>query len=385
MLKVCLGLRIFSIFAASYALNLLVESKPIDLETNGLALDDFNANNNELITNLKNGPGSDDNLFTPINSFTTSTSSVLNLFNVQNPVSSSLNEEIFQTKPDTVGIDNLSSLNYNQLLLADGDEHVLDVSKLDTSQADAYNLFMYAPFASQALCHTDSTQLSEIVYVKPDIRKEKIVVTFAADEKVLSDLIFEHKELSSFIPKPNIKGLKVNKGFLAHFLYIKDAFVQLFLNWMDKAKPLNEVILVGYSLGGVMATLGALTLTILIPDLPKPTIYTYGLPRIGDIPFAKYANEKVRLIRATITNDDVATAPHLNNIFTHWGNYYSHFGEEIWSDRVDNAYKTFTCPRKNGELESDVKPDIRKGKNVVTFAADEKVLSDLIFIHKELS
>ncbi|KAG9296474.1 hypothetical protein G9A89_015066 [Geosiphon pyriformis] len=122
---------------------------------------------------------------------------------------------------------------------------------------------------------------------------------------------------------------------------------------MNKAKPLNEVIFVGYSLGGVMATLGALIITILIPDLPKPMIYTYGLPRIGDIPFGKYANEKVRLIRATITNDDVATAPHLSNIFRHWSNYYSHFGEEIWSDRVNDVYKTFKCLRKNGELESD--------------------------------
>ncbi|KAG9296478.1 hypothetical protein G9A89_015070 [Geosiphon pyriformis] len=251
-----------------------------------------------------------------------------------------------------VGANELSSSSSDQLLagVADQPEIPTDVQIYDetgnTYYRDIENLRSYAVLAKQAICD-QRIILSDEVYVTRKVLKNKLVISFAANEEKAKEFL-KHK---AFIDVTfDAQKFRVNKGWYLQFVKMRDAFLKLFITWKSEINPLKELVFVGYSFGGVFATLAALL--VRLPNLPKPNVYTYGSPRIGDIPFAKYANEKVKLIRATNGIDDIPRSPTYRDLLkNHWSNYYSHFGEEYWIE----GSKISRCLPVEGELESGVR------------------------------
>jgi predicted lipase len=64
------------------------------------------------------------------------------------------------------------------------------------------------------------------------------------------------------------------------------------LSALSFEKPLASLVVCGHSLGGAMATLLALDLTV-NTDFGVPTVYTYASPRVGDSAFVNLYNRRV--------------------------------------------------------------------------------------------
>ncbi|KAG9289570.1 hypothetical protein G9A89_002343 [Geosiphon pyriformis] len=74
-----------------------------------------------------------------------------------------------------------------------------------------------------------------------------------------------------------------------------------------------KVYLAGFSLGGAFAQLAAIALKEIIPNLPKPTVITYGSPRIGNQDFANYVERNTNLLRVNYGLDPIVRNPTIFN------------------------------------------------------------------------
>ena len=93
--------------------------------------------------------------------------------------------------------------------------------------------------------------------------------------------------------KSRYLGTTVHKGFRDAWLSIEDKV----LSYVDKVKP-QKVRVAGHSLGGALATHAALSVSLwrfsdCQFEMDRPSLYTYGSPRVGDKAFSDLVNSTV--------------------------------------------------------------------------------------------
>ncbi|EDR08826.1 uncharacterized protein LACBIDRAFT_296286 [Laccaria bicolor S238N-H82] len=98
----------------------------------------------------------------------------------------------------------------------------------------------------------------------------------------------------------------------------------------------KNVVTIGHSLGGALAELDALFLTLNLPSTIKVKGVTYGTPRVGNAPFAQLLDFKVDLYPIPIV-----PPPFLN---------YHHPSGEIHIDAHNNAV---SCPGADNTADSE--------------------------------
>lgn len=142
---------------------------------------------------------------------------------------------------------------------------------------------------------------------------------------ILTDIDFILDELDPKLFPGLPKGIKVHNGFgKAHAESVHISFILTLMNANLTASyrlirtssdvlaavksalsqsGLNQVTVVGHSLGGAIALLNGVFLPLNLPDISVKTV-TYGMPRVGNKAFAKYVDANVSIDR--VVNQSVA-------------------------------------------------------------------------------
>jgi hypothetical protein len=142
---------------------------------------------------------------------------------------------------------------------------------------------------------------------------------------ILTDIDFILDELDPKLFPGLPKGIKVHNGFgKAHAESVHISFILTLTNANLTASyhlirtssdvlaavksalsqsGLNQVTVVGHSLGGAIALLNGVFLPLNLPDVSVRTV-TYGMPRVGNKAFAKYVDANVSIDR--VVNRSVA-------------------------------------------------------------------------------
>ncbi|KAK0383717.1 hypothetical protein NLU13_9628 [Sarocladium strictum] len=164
-------------------------------------------------------------------------------------------------------------------------------------------------------------------YVATDNARREIVLSVRGSNNIrnwITDVVFTWTDC------PFVSDCKVHQGFSAAWDEIAVA-AQAAINTALAANPGYRVIATGHSLGGAVATLGAVYLRQ--NGIPIDT-YSYGSPRVGNDKFANFvSNQTGGEYRVTHTDDPVPRLPPI--IFG-----YRHVTPEYWlsTDAASNDY-----------------------------------------------
>ena len=113
-----------------------------------------------------------------------------------------------------------------------------------------------------------------------------IVVAFRGSHNYINGLFDIDFYLVPFTDGP--EGAQVHTGFLDSYLGLQTQVISGVAELLAKYPQTEEIHVVGHSLGGAMATLGALDLKKkLLPKQPFK-FYTFGAPRVGNEAFSDY-------------------------------------------------------------------------------------------------
>ncbi|KAG9296494.1 hypothetical protein G9A89_015086 [Geosiphon pyriformis] len=245
---------------------------------------------------------------------------------------------------------NFSSKNKNK-------NKIHETQPLNKSESDILNLRSNAKLVDLAYCSDKRVKLSPGITVRYQGTSDGILIIFAGQEDELDEHVYERYTLTNY-KNPKIKNALVHQNLYNEFLTVREKFLGLVMKQIDSKKtPSFQTILIGHSLGGVYAIFAGLALKELRPNLVIPVIRTYGSPRVGNQVFANYANTQIRLIRSTLSNDDIPRRPVLHP-YIFWGNKYTHFGDEYWTPNVDAGRVVKNCPTFGKRLESEVKENL---------------------------
>jgi len=133
---------------------------------------------------------------------------------------------------------------------------------------------------------------------------------------VVTDLKIPKVPLDSTLFPGVPSGVLVHRGF-------RDAHAQTALPILEEVRKLfathniNNLTLVGHSLGGAIAELDSLFFALNIPDVSIKTV-TYGVPRVGNAAFAQLIDEHIPDFSRVINKKDpIAISPGLLLGFSH--------------------------------------------------------------------
>ena len=130
------------------------------------------------------------------------------------------------------------------------------------------------------------------VFVGFDAPRNMIVVAFRGSKTLanwINDMRFAHVDT----PFPSCSGCFLHKGFITSYDSIA---VPLFVAVGQLRSQYNtsRIMVTGHSLGGALAQLAALDLTLHDQFAPlSPSLYTFGSPRIGNNNFQLYMQTKI--------------------------------------------------------------------------------------------
>ena len=130
------------------------------------------------------------------------------------------------------------------------------------------------------------------LFVGFDAPRDMIVVAFRGSKTLanwVNDMRFAHVDT----PFPECDGCFLHKGFITSYDSIA---VPLFVAVGQLRAQYNtsKIMVTGHSLGGALAQLAALDLTIHDRFAPlSPILYTFGSPRIGNNNFQLYMQTKI--------------------------------------------------------------------------------------------
>ncbi|QRG65136.1 lipase family protein [Brevibacillus choshinensis] len=154
--------------------------------------------------------------------------------------------------------------------------------------------------------------------------KEDIVVTFRGtrtfDDNESDQDLYQ-------VPYPYVKNAgKTHRGFTCIYESTRNELMSV----MKKLPASKRLLVAGHSLGGGLAVLAALDISV-NTKFKKPVVYTYGSPRVGDPSFATRFNQSVKnSIRIFNVHDIIPTLPArvYPPPFTKKGLYYQHVNKK---------------------------------------------------------
>jgi triacylglycerol lipase len=108
---------------------------------------------------------------------------------------------------------------------------------------------------------------------------------------------------SNNFPRNTYKDLKVHSGFLTQFNNLKFQMIELINKYKGR---INNIIFVGHSLGGALATLAATCCKSHYPNYIISCV-TFGSPKVGNSTFSRYFNDTVDYSKRIVYGDDSLT------------------------------------------------------------------------------
>ena len=202
--------------------------------------------------------------------------------------------------------------------------------------------------------NTQSDKLMSIVTKINDVNNILIVGTRGTQN--LSDLMEDTHLAQVEFPVQNLHlyfndGNKpmCHQGFFNVFNQVKDQVLQI-LN--QELKNINQVVLVGHSLGAAVSCLLGITIKMLYPSL-QVNVVTYACPRIGNKDICDLIDSNLQHIRFRNDSDAVPTFPSAVSANEEdptqpW--FYYHSGEQVvfnanWKSVLNNhlipVYQSF--------------------------------------------
>ncbi len=176
-----------------------------------------------------------------------------------------------------------------------------------TNRCNDKNFQITAKFENKG---TDTQGLMGVAY------GNTFVIGFRGSEETgtadwVTDLKFV-QQAYPYAPK-GISGVEVHYGFIEAYTSVRDAVLQAV-----KDSPHKQVVMVGHSLGGALATLAGLDVAINIPG-KEVSVYTFGSPKVGNAAFVDAYSPRVpNTYRIVNDTDLIPSIPP--------GNYY-HVGK----------------------------------------------------------
>jgi predicted lipase len=121
----------------------------------------------------------------------------------------------------------------------------------------------------------------------------------------------------------------VHRGFYTHFNTIKYEVLASVFSFSRKRK-ISQIVFVGHSLGGALATLCAAATKALLKDKVVVTCETFGSPRVGNTNFVRFFNNTIEHSNRVVNGNDIVT-------MGPWFRYDHVKGEQ----RIGNAQSDF--------------------------------------------
>ena len=134
--------------------------------------------------------------------------------------------------------------------------------------------------------------------------KETVIISFRGTDS-LRDILTDMSR--RMVPWMFQKGVYIHRGFYQHYMSLRtNLFTYL------ATLPGHRVLLTGHSLGGALATICALDLALLLPDI-QISAYTFNSPRVGNRQFATMldAFQNCSVCRVVYTHDLIHRLPYV--------------------------------------------------------------------------
>ncbi|EGG23574.1 hypothetical protein DFA_05707 [Cavenderia fasciculata] len=194
-----------------------------------------------------------------------------------------------------------------------------------------------------------------------------------SDDKVnwltdLASLIPEHYP-SSNDPE------KVGLGFKDAWLDVKQHVVASLRDSGCVERSSCNLVILGHSLGGAIATLAAYDFAYEIgtQNFWDINVMTFGSPRVGNCAFqSKYENAGINSLRFVNYND---TIPHYPYSYPHFGLEYVHVNEEVWMDNPESPWQNVTCPTTED-------PNCSRSVNICSLVYNVEHINETLWEHR---
>ena len=146
--------------------------------------------------------------------------------------------------------------------------------------------------------------------IKSD-KYKKIVCAFPGTTNFLQLILEMLFSFIDYIPNKNNEDLKASKMFYDVYKNIKDDFEEnLKKSLSDKNSEDYQIIFIGHSLGGALATLASFYYVNQNTIKAEPILITFGQPKVGNDLLAKYITGNIKQIyRIARLNDVVSLIP----------------------------------------------------------------------------
>ncbi|KAG9293508.1 hypothetical protein G9A89_005511 [Geosiphon pyriformis] len=202
-----------------------------------------------------------------------------------------------------------------------------------------------AELARKAFCTRKSkNDQSDKIYHFAEKSEDEINISFAGNEETLLKDLQSADHMSQFPEENPISGARILQKFRDEYKNWHSENLADINSIIEQAKKdSNLVTFVGFGIGGVYAELAALDYAQNnLPNIPKPLVFTFGQPRIGNEKFAEGADDRLEHWRSTFGHDKIPQLP---------TGEYIHDGTEIWNNGVDR--ESFYC-NSDTSLESQM-------------------------------
>ena len=141
------------------------------------------------------------------------------------------------------------------------------------------------------------------------LEDEILYISFRSSRAILKDSVdLSYNSRIGLMPLPFLpeSGIKAHRGFIEKYMSVRDIILQELVDSNPK-----EIILVGHSAGGAMASLAFIDIKHLYPDTPLNAV-TFGMPRVFNSEGARwYSTYRDNLIRVVNGRDLI---PHMPSV-----------------------------------------------------------------------
>jgi pimeloyl-ACP methyl ester carboxylesterase len=163
-----------------------------------------------------------------------------------------------------------------------------------------YSAKAYEPFVGQFLISDKNTDATALIAERVD--EQCLIIAFkgsSTPEDFIQDAKFDLRRLWWRLGTNG--RVKVHAGFLQDFATISAKIVSQIEKYLAR-NPSGKIFITGHSLGGALAILCALELSV--RKIRVGGVYTFGQPRVGNKSFARTYNAHLGDVTFAVTNAD---------------------------------------------------------------------------------